>query len=418
MSMPARLCAISLAALVAATPAGAAIPVAAMENMPAAPERVIADSINCIAAVLAYRTVEAENICTRVIAAMPDEALGYKFRGLAHLLEHRFDRAEPDFARAVKIAPDDAENQAGYAQSLSGQGRFAAALPYFDAALELAPNDIRFLAARCWARAGLGGDEILDKALLDCNRAADLAPGYPTARLNRGLVRLKQQNWRAAIQDYTRALDTGGELPSALFGRGYAWLQLQDEAQAAADIRAARKSDPSIDQLFIRVGVLPASCREPQGECPLPPALRPASPERPMVMVSFSPNRSNDYTDDIDFTVRSIALGRMDAMLTRTAELLGTSMPTSFSPPWENSSPLGAVQHVTRLQFEFRRQQKLACSGGIVSGRPCQEPNFHPSSTMADDPLALRWEIDHTMDAVHPFWLAVCQAQKGRCIIE
>jgi Flp pilus assembly protein TadD len=418
MSMLARLRTISLGLLVAAAPASAAIPVAAVDSVPAAPEQVIADSINCVAAVLAYRTVEAENICTRVIAAMPDEALGYKFRGLAHLLQHRFDKAEPDFARAVKIAPDDAENQAGYAQSLSGQGRFAAAIPHFDEALALAPDDIRFLAARCWARAGLGGDEILDKALLDCNRAADLAPGYPTARLNRGLVRLKQQNWHAAIQDFTRALDTGGELPSALFGRGYAWLQLKDEMQAGADIRAARKSDPTIDQLFIRVGVLPASCREPDGECPLPPALRPASPERPMVMVSFSPNRSGDHSDDIDFTIRSIALGRMDAMLTRTAELLGTTIPASFSPPWEDASPLGAVQHVTRLQFEFRRQQKLACGANLVSGKPCREPNFHPSSTMADDPLALRWEMDHTMDAVHPFWLAVCQARKGSCVIE
>jgi tetratricopeptide (TPR) repeat protein len=416
MSMPARLRATSLAALLAATPAGAAILATGVASVPAAPERVIADSINCVAAVLAYRTTDAENICTRVITAMPDEALGYKFRGLAHLLEHRFEQAEPDFARAVKIAPDDAENQAGLAQSLSGQGRFAAAIPYFDAALELAPDDIRFLAARCWARAGLGGEEILDKALLDCNRAADLAPDYPTARLNRGLVRLKQQNWRAAIEDYTRALDTGGDLPSALFGRGFAWLQLKDEAQASADIRAARKSDPGIDALFIRVGVLPASCREPQGECPLPPALRPSSPEQPMVMVSFSPNRRLGYSDEMGISVRSIALGRMDVMLMRTAELLETGIPASITD--EDATPLGAVQHLARLQAELRRQQTLACSAGLISGKPCQAPDFHPASGLADDPLALRWEIEHTMNALHPFWLAVCQAKKGSCIIE
>jgi len=416
MSIARPLFAASLALLLAAPAASAAILVSAPAGSEPAAEEVIADAVNCVASVLAYQVRDAEQICTRVIAALPDEALGYKFRGLAYLLAHRFDRAEPDFREAARLAPDDAENQAGYAQALSGQGRYAEAIPGFDKALALSPNDVRFLAARCWARAGEGSD--LGRALADCNRAVDLAPELAAPRANRGVVRLKQQNWRAAIQDYTRALDTDPAMPMALFGRGYAYARTGEMPEARADIGAARRMDASIDALFIRVGVLPASCRD-GGDCPLPAELRPgAQSDRPVVMVSYRPNPGSDEHADMDSTVRVIALGRMDVMLERTAELLGTSARALFQAGWDDATPGEAVRHLMRQQLEYKRQQKLACDAGVIAGRLCQAASLNATPGVADNAFALRREIDHTMDAVHPFWRAVCQARQARCILE
>jgi tetratricopeptide (TPR) repeat protein len=416
MSILRPVAAATFAIFLAATATRAEIMVSAPAGtqMPSA-EAAIADAVSCVAAVLAYQVRDAELTCTRVIAALPDEPLGYKFRGLSYLLAHRFDKAEPDFKAAVRLKPEDSENHAGLAQALSGQGRYAESIPGFDRALAIAPEDVRFLAARCWARAGEGRD--LSKALADCNRAVDLAPELAAPRANRGMVRLKQQNWPAAIQDYTRALDSDPFLPTALFGRGYAHAHVQNMELARADIVAARRLDPSIDVLFIRMGVLPESCRAAESACPLPQELRPNVSDQPVVMVSYRNPQPDDHKD-MDSTLRKIALGRMEAMLERTAELLETRMRADLYLGLSYETPSEAVKHVVRLQQEFRAQQAEACGKSLVTGPTCRAPNFHPSATMADDPFALRWEIEHTMNEVQPFWQSVCRARQARCILE
>lgn len=418
MSIIRPIIATGFALVLCAAAARADIPVTTARSADdALAEEVIAEAVNCVGAVLAYQVDMAEAICTRVITALPDEALGYKFRGLAYLLAHRFDRAEPDFREAVRLAPEDPENQAGYGQALSGLGRYGESIVSFDRALALAPDDVRFLAARCWARAGEGHD--LAGALTDCNRAVDLAPTLAGPRANRGLVRLKQQNWRAAIQDYTRALDLDALMPSALFGRGYAYARLADMDQARADIGAARRLDPSIDALFVRVGVLPFTCRTPGAACPLPQELRtPQASGQPGLMVSYRASPELDTFTDMDATIRTVALGRMQAMLERSAGFLGTRLRPDLRLSWDVTAPGEALRQLVRLQQEFRSQQTLACDGGVVSGEVCRMPAFHPSSTLVDAPFALRQEVEHTMNAIQPFWRSVCEAKQGRCVLE
>ncbi|HVZ27477.1 MAG TPA: tetratricopeptide repeat protein, partial [Rhizomicrobium sp.] len=289
------------------------------------------NAFGCVAAVLSYRPAEAEPLCGSLILAAPEEALGYKFRGLAYLLEQRFEKAEEDFHTAVRIDPRDAENQAGYAQALAGQGRFAEAIPGFESALKLAPRDIRYLAASCWARAGEGSR--LDLALSDCNKALLISPQFATALQNRGLVRLKQKNWRTAIQDYSRALVNDGDRPTALFGRGFASLQIGKLDDARDDIRAARRIASGIDDLYILQKVLPATCREARGPCPLPDDLRQILPRQaPLLTVSFQsgPYGHPSGFEELDETLRAIELGRLDAMLEHTAARLGVSFSPGF----------------------------------------------------------------------------------------
>jgi tetratricopeptide (TPR) repeat protein len=398
----------------AAQPVLAGIPISVSAGKPMdekAMNQAMEDAFLCVAAVLAYRPATAEAVCTQVIAAVPREALGYKFRGLAYLLEHRFDKAEEDFHAAVRIDPADPENQAGYAQSFAGQGRFAQAIPYFETALRLEPKDIRYLAASCWARAGEGNH--LDLALRDCNRALQLAPKFATALQNRGLVRLKQQNWRAAIQDYSAALAQDGDRPTALFGRGYARLQTGEKEQGGADIAAARQVDPDIDDLYILQRVLPASCRDASGACPLPEELRnPAlSGHPPLVSVSYRSRPNNPSgAEEMDEMLRSIELGRLDAMLDRTAELLGTSLPPEFSVGWGDADMPGARRHLTQVRWEYQRQQRLACTRKLIDGRLCATATYGTAIPFITDSASMRQEIDRTIDLVQPFWQAVCLA--------
>lgn len=377
-------------------------------------------AIACVAGVLSFQTTEAKAACGGVIAAEPGEPLGYKYRGLAFLLEHDFEQAEKDFRVAVKLDPLDAENQAGYAQSLSGQGHYAAAISHFDEALALRKDDVRFLAARCWARMGEGRD--LDQAMTDCNRAADLAPDFATARLNRGMVRLKQQNDRAAVQDFTRALDIDSDLPVGLFGRGLAYLRLKDEPRGEADIRAARRMNATIDNVFIRTGILPETCRTEAAPCPLPPALR--IPAAGVLMASYSRQPARDSVtgwNGLDDSIRAMALNRLDRMLEAIAQRLGTR-PSAFldGQNW-NGSVAETARHLVRVQNEYRRLQQIGCDTAIVRDASCRRPNFQYTPMMQDDASALEAELDRTLDIVRVLWTDVCRspAASGKaCRIE
>jgi hypothetical protein len=64
-----------------------------------------------------------------------------------------------------------------------------------------------------------------------------------------------------------------------------------------------------------------------------------------------------------------------------------------------------------------RRQQDLACAMNVVNARLCERPNFQLSSSLTEDPLGARAEVNHTFDAIHPFWQAVCRAKNGSCIL-
>jgi len=369
------------------------------------------DAFTCVADVLAYRPSEAEAPCGGLIAAVPEEALGYKFRGLAYLLEHRFDKAEEDFHSAVRLAPKDPENQAGYAQSMAGQGRYAEAIPRFEAALRIAPRDIRYLAASCWARAGEGSH--LNLALRDCNKALQISPQFATALQNRGLVRLKQKNWRTAIQDYSRALVNDSDRPTALFGRGLADLQIGEKDAAKADIQAARRIAPEIDDLYILQKVLPASCRDASEACPLPDELRqPAPSTRPLLMVSQQESHRYNPSgfEELDETIRAIELGRLDAMLDRTATLLGVKLAPTFSIGWQDAELPEAKRHLTEVRVEYQYQQRLACTRKLVGGDLCKTPIYGTAIPFIRDSASFRREIDNTINLVQPFWHAVCLA--------
>jgi len=400
-----------------AMPASSGIPISVSSGKPGAAmdEKAMNEAMQnafiCVASVMAYQFADAEAVCGRVVVAVPDQALGYKFRGLAYLVEHKFEKAEEDFHTAVRLDPSDPENHAGYGQSMSGQGRYAQAIPHFETAIRMMPDDIRYLAASCWARAGDGGR--LDLALKDCNRALQISPQFVTAQQNRGLVRLKQKQWRSAIRDYSAALAQDGDRPTALFGRGFAYLQIGETAKARIDVQMARKVDPEIDELYILLGVLPAACHDATRPCPLPDDLRRPSPtQSSMQTVSqqFSQRHNPSGFEELDEMIRSIELGRLDAMLDRTAALPGVTLAPAFSIGWQNAEFKQARRHLSEVRLEYRRQQQLACNRKLIGNGLCRTPTYGTAIPFIEDTATLRREIDRTVDLVQPFWHAVCLA--------
>ena len=248
--------------------------------------------LSCLVALETADFGQAEADCGKAIDLNSKDGDAYKLRGYAYLLEHRFERAEDDFREALLITPGDAEIRAGYAQSLSGQGQFAQAVVEFGKAIALAPQNAGYWNARCWARSGTGTR--LDRALADCNHALSLAPGSAGVLNSRGMVRLRMNQFPAAILDYTASLKIKPSQASAVFGRGVARLRLGEEQSGAADILLARQMDPEIDDLFVAVGVLPRDCARGLDRKGCLPALRPLKhpgPTGPWAMINHDPSK-------------------------------------------------------------------------------------------------------------------------------
>jgi tetratricopeptide (TPR) repeat protein len=281
---------ILVASFLSAAAISARADTAAVQPAETPSDQAVFQEFKCVTSFLAFEYETAQTACSAAIALTPDSPFGYKFRGFNYLLQHQYARAEPDFRTAVRLDPKDADNQAGYAQALNGQGRFTEAVERFGIALQLAPHDVRYLSARCWARAGQGQE--LEKALADCNLALKLVPGFAVAYDSRALVYLRLHNYAQSFKDYSQSLVLAPDRATAYFGRGFAEFHLGQAPAAKADIALARRVDPEVDDIFIQVGIMSASCKSASGPCELPDYLKPHAPDKnpsQFIMVSYRP---------------------------------------------------------------------------------------------------------------------------------
>jgi Flp pilus assembly protein TadD len=97
-------------------------------------------------------------------------------------------------------------------------------------------------------------DVLLQSALEDCQRALRLDPNNKSIPESLGLVYLKLDDRDAALKAYDKAVSdrTGA---TALMGRAIAYARKGDKVRAAADAAQARKTRPSIDDLFAEYGL-------------------------------------------------------------------------------------------------------------------------------------------------------------------
>lgn len=134
-----------------------------------------------------------------------------------------------------------------------------------------------------------------------------------------------------------------------------------------------------------------------------------------MQTVSYQsgPRHNPSGLEEMDETIRSIELGRLDAMLDRTAGLLGTSLSPVFSIGWQDAEFKEARRHLGEIRLEYSNQQRLACGRKLLGARLCKMPRYSTALPFVTDSATLRREIDNTIDVVQPFWRAVCIASSG-----
>ena len=249
---------------------------------------------------------------TRACALAASDADCHYRRGLAYWRNHNPELALADFDAALKLAPNDydahlsraelqlprqhdgvggdldavdrlAPQEADLRLELATQyesiGQYAAATHQLDLWIRYHPQDIRLpeaLGSRCWTRAAANVE--LDQALADCDRAvhAELAashsafwrlthrdaPGPGWLMRNRSLVYLRRGDLDKAIADDDTALgrtDPGESRATAspLYLRGLAELRKGLTSQGQADLAAARKLQPDLDQHFASMGLKP-----------------------------------------------------------------------------------------------------------------------------------------------------------------
>jgi tetratricopeptide (TPR) repeat protein len=219
----------------------------------------------------------AEKSCNEVLERDPNRADALKLRGYVYLLGRKFDRASADFLAGMRLKPADDQFHGGYAQTLNDMGRFTEAAEQFRKAARLAPQKAAYWNGICWTEAGAGRN--LKAAMDACNKAVQLEPDAASPYNSRGLVRLRMRQFPQAIADYKHSLDLSPDQSTALFGLGLAKLSAGNAA-GALDIGEARHIEPSIDRIFISMGLLPEQCgSRKKVTCPRGFPAQPLSPK-------------------------------------------------------------------------------------------------------------------------------------------
>ncbi len=186
---------------------------------------------------------------------------------------------EGDLAAVDRLAPQEADLRLQLARLYGFIGKYSAAAHQLDLWIRWHPRDTRLsraLGLRCWARAA--GDMDLDGALSDCNRATRVrlaeshsvfwrlthraAPGPGWLESNRSLVYLRLGDLARAIADDDAALRQIPSKESAaraypLYLRGLAELRQGLKSRGEADLAAARKLRPGIDDYYASMGLEP-----------------------------------------------------------------------------------------------------------------------------------------------------------------
>ena len=120
------------------------------------------------------------------------------------------------------------------------ENRLAQAMLDCNQALRVAPGYVEALNARGMVRTRLG---LYREALSDFNQAVRQAPELPLLYLHRGNAYGTLDDHRAALDDFTEAIGLKPDFAIAYYSRAVAWLHLGDQSKASEDCEAAIRSD-------------------------------------------------------------------------------------------------------------------------------------------------------------------------------
>jgi tetratricopeptide (TPR) repeat protein len=224
-----------------------------------------------------YKLAETE--LTESIRLEPGLDVTWGDRGLTRFYQDNLDGAYSDLKMALKLSPQDALWHLQSAEVEMKRNNVDSAMLHFGDAAASAPQSAfvymrrasanvklaRYEAAEADVKAAIktgnikpgqahgmlclyGAREGHPEATVGhCDTAIALEPKVPDNYCARGFIRLGQGQADAARTDFEQALKLKSTMAEALYGRGLIKRKLGDTAGAEADLAAARKAKPDVE---------------------------------------------------------------------------------------------------------------------------------------------------------------------------
>lgn len=155
------------------------------------------------------------------------------------------------YDQAMKNALDSSYLELGRAVALERAGRSAEARAAFESIRSKAKTVSDF-NRMCWVKAI--NDMLLESALQDCRRAAEIDATYPGVDESLGMVLLKLGELREALAELNKAVANKSGA-AAYMARAIVQSRLGDQANARADASEAHRLRPDIDDTFADYGL-------------------------------------------------------------------------------------------------------------------------------------------------------------------
>jgi tetratricopeptide (TPR) repeat protein len=197
-----------------------------------------------------------------VILLKDDFLAAYLPRAELHLWKKDKAAATSDLDSLDRLAPPLADLRFSLAELYGREGQPSLAIAQYDLWIKNHPDDSKMVSAlggRCLAKALQNQD--LDGGLRDCNTAIRLAdkknPANAQLYSNRGMILLRQGDYRKALADFDADLKIQPKSARALYGRGVAEARMNKRAEGDADIAAAETLAPQIGERYRHYGIAP-----------------------------------------------------------------------------------------------------------------------------------------------------------------
>jgi tetratricopeptide (TPR) repeat protein len=200
----------------------------------------------------------------RAIAIAPNDATAYDGRGRVYLVTGKYDLALADLDRAIQLNPQLAQAYLNRGRIYMFLGEFEKARANLNEAIEINP---RFADAYVVRVSLYGLSQEYDRALSDLDRALQYQPDYALSYvgynfgdltlgqlhqalvyLNRGAIYLIKEDFQQALVDSERAMQIAPQIPEVYLIRGTSNVGLEKYERAIADLTQFLKFNSSLSQ--------------------------------------------------------------------------------------------------------------------------------------------------------------------------
>ncbi len=156
----------------------------------------------------------------------------------------------------IAIGGDTRDNYRTLKASLLGTyGDPAKAVALLDAHIVEKPGMATLMNLRCWVKASRA--VMLDSARQDCTRAVEISEASGSALDSRAMLWFRLEHYEQALQDLDAALLQEPDAAASHFLRGIILHRLGRKGEGDAELAAAERIRPLIDQEYARFGIRP-----------------------------------------------------------------------------------------------------------------------------------------------------------------